>query len=68
VQIGVNNANMTATITENYEYVADGLVIPEYVFENGKFYKVTNIGDSAFRDCWGLTGSLTIPSSVINIG
>jgi hypothetical protein len=66
--MSLNNDNMTATISRNYNYVADDLVIPEYVFENGKFYKVTSIGAGAFGNCSGLTGSLSIPNSVINIG
>jgi hypothetical protein len=61
--------DMTATITSDAAgYVANDLVIPEYVLDKGKFYKVTGIGNGAFNNCTGLTGSLTIGNSVTNIG
>jgi hypothetical protein len=63
--------DMTAKITGNNDYVANDLVIPEKVLGNGKFYKVTSIGDNAFDSYYRsviLTGNLTIPSSVTNIG
>jgi hypothetical protein len=59
--------DMTATIFRNGNYVAENLVIPEYVLGNGKFYKVTSIGGGAFNGSM-LTGSLTIPNSVTSIG
>jgi hypothetical protein len=62
-----NVENLTATISGNRNYAAENLVIPEYVFANGKFYKVTSIGNSAFEASL-LTGSLTIPNSVTSIG
>ena len=43
---------------------AAGVVIPRYI--DGK--PVTEIGESAFRDKDGLSGSLTIPSGVASIG
>jgi hypothetical protein len=61
------NNDMTATISGNNNYAAENLVIPEYVFANGKFYKVTSIGRAAFEVSL-LTGSLTIPNSVTYIG
>jgi hypothetical protein len=50
VQVVPNEEDMTATITGNTDYVANDLVIPEYVLDNGKFYKVTSIADDAFKD------------------
>lgn len=43
------------------------LNIPETVIYNGIVYHVTKIGRCAFEDCSGLTGSLTIPNSVVTI-
>jgi hypothetical protein len=64
----LNDENMTATIVSNDGYVANDLVIPEYVIKNDEFYEVVSIGEGAFRGCSGLTGSLTIPNSVKSIG
>ena len=41
--------------------------IPSSVTYEGKSYRVTRIGDSAFKNCTGLT-SVSIPSSVKTIG
>ena len=41
--------------------------IPETVTYNGTTYSVTSIGDYTFDNCFSLT-SVTIPSSVTNIG
>lgn len=44
------------------------VTIPQYVvnYNNGDTYRVTSIGDKAFRDCDGLT-SVVIPESVTSI-
>jgi hypothetical protein len=60
--------DMTATITNNFQYEANDLVIPENVVHNGKIYTVTKIGNGAFNLFNMLTGSLTIPDSVTSIG
>lgn len=42
--------------------------IPETVTFDDVLYHVTSIGDLAFYECSGLTGSLSIPNSVTSIG
>ena len=42
-------------------------IIPESVVRDEVIYRVTQIGDDAFKDCVNLT-SVTIPESVISIG
>ncbi|MBR5640376.1 MAG: leucine-rich repeat protein [Muribaculaceae bacterium] len=54
--------------TNNYSNLDGELVIPERVEYKSKSYLVTSIGDNAFKGCTGLTGELTIPSSVTEIG
>ena len=51
----------------NSNYVKGDLIIPERFIYDGKTYKVTSIGDEAFRSCSGLT-SVEIPNSVTSIG
>ena len=46
---------------------AGSVTIPESVTYSGKTYRVTSIGNSAFRGCTGLT-SVTIPESVTFVG
>ena len=59
-------SNYKAIITGLTEYgkTLTSLAIPNHI--GG--YTVTEIGDLAFNDCSYLTGSLTIPSSITNIG
>ena len=63
----------TATVTYYSSYSSNTIVykgdiaIPESVTYNNKTYKVTSIGQSAFRYCSDLT-SVSIPSSVTSIG
>lgn len=60
----VNVDGKTATITGYTAEPAGDLVIPSEI--DG--YKITAIGDRAFYECRGFTGSLTIPNSVTLIG
>ena len=54
-------------ITSYSNEYTGSVTIPESVTYSGKTYRVTSIGNSAFRDCTGLT-SVTIPESVTEIG
>ena len=67
----VNAGDTTVTLTGmNKDTKAPGeanLVIPATV-SVGKSLAVTAIGDNAFKDCSGFTGSLAIPNSVTSIG
>jgi hypothetical protein len=53
----------------NNAYVAKDLVIPSNVYDfDGTEYTVTNIGNNAFYDCAGITGSLTLPDTLATVG
>lgn len=56
------------TLIEKYisDYTGD-IVIPETVEHDSRTYRVTAIGDHAFRGCSAVT-SITIPKSVTSIG
>ena len=69
-----SSSDLTVAVTyrgSNYDSYSDeysgSVVIPEKVTNNSKEYSVTSIGQSAFRDCSGMT-SVTIPNSVTSIG
>ena len=63
-KIGENNT--VSVLAGNTKYTGD-FVIPNQVTFNGKVYSVASIGESAFKDCSGLT-SIKIPNSVKTIG
>jgi hypothetical protein len=48
--------------------MAENLIIPEQIIHEGKKYTIVSIGDNAFYDCSGLTGTLIISDSVTSIG
>ena len=51
---------------DNYKQLAE-VTIPSTVTINGKSYKVTGIGNSAFYDCWKIS-SVTLPDGLVSIG
>ena len=65
--ISDNEVEVTYRSFEDGSY-SGKLNIPANVTSNGKNYVVTKIGNFAFYNCSGLTGSLTIPNSVTTIG
>ena len=66
----INPDGVSVTVTGHMDGTnATGqLIIPETKTIDGVTYTVTAIGDDAFNNCEGLTGSLTIPNTVTTIG
>ena len=44
------------------------IILPETVQYEGNTFTVTSIGESAFYECEGLAGVLTLPNTVVSIG
>lgn len=66
----VNDDGSTVTVTSHIsgKFAYGDLLIPETVSYDGKNYTITVVGDKAFDGCWGLSGNLSIPSTVTRIG
>ena len=69
LRYAVNSDGVSVTVNGLAQGVSasGSLVIPEIVTFNGTSYSVTTIGDHAFWNCSGFTGSLTIGNSVTTI-
>ena len=65
IYYNINGQN--ATVTSGPIYYSGDVVIPAAVTHNDKTVNVTAIGNSAFRNCTGLT-SITIPNTVTEVG
>ena len=61
----LNQSNKTAQVTSTYK--TGDLYIPESISVEETIYVVTNLGESCFYGCTGLT-SITIPNSVTSLG
>ena len=59
--------NLTAEVIQDEEIHEGDIIIPETIVFDGKTYRVTSIGDSAFSYCGSLT-SIVIPEGVESIG
>ena len=66
IYYNLNSEDKTAEVTSGEEKYSGEVVIPSSITSEGKEYKVTSIGDYAFRFCSGLK-SITIPNSVTSI-
>ena len=66
--VNIDGATVTVTGHMDGSTASGTLDIPESVSYNGISYTVTAIGNTAFSDCFGLTGDLTIPNCVTFIG
>ena len=67
-QINADSLSVTLVGPVEATQVAGEISIPTTIIYNGKDYPVTRIGKNAFISAGGLTGSLTIPNTVISIG
>lgn len=63
-RINDDNSSVSVTISD----VSGSITIPPSVTYNGKTYSVTSIDDYSFYNRIGLTGTLSIPTSVKSIG
>ena len=65
-----SSIDLTVSVTHqgtNYNSYSGDVFIPDNVSYSGKIYSVNSIGQSAFKECTGLT-SITMPNSITNIG
>ena len=61
-----NEEDSTASITGSTGDTPTDLTLPTTIINNGKEYRVTSIGDRAFKD--GRLVSISLPDSLISIG
>ena len=66
IAYNLNETDLTAEVTSGGSY-SGNVVIPSQITYGAKTYRVTSIGEKAFKDCRGLT-SVTIGNSVTSIG
>ena len=66
IKYRLNEETLTAKVIQKKGYSGD-IVIPDTVVSKKVSYKVTSIGDCAFKDCETLI-SISIPNSVKIIG
>lgn len=64
---GTNTVRVSCESSYNYNSYSGTVTIPSSIRVNGVNYNVTAIGNSAFRDCSGLT-SVTLPKTINRIG
>jgi len=66
----VNEGTQMVTLTGHVDgqNATGPLVIPDSVLYQGNYYAVTTIGNNAFYQCHGFSGSLSVPNSVTTIG
>ena len=65
----INSRNLATIIGVTGSSVnLENLVIPSTVSVNNASYNVTAIGEGAFENCSGLSGTLSIPASITSIG
>ena len=67
-EINPDGVSVTVTGHQDGRNATGTLFIPETKVIDGVAYTVTAIGNNAFSNCYGLTGSLTIPNTVTSIG
>jgi hypothetical protein len=57
------------SIVSSIEYEATNLIIPKYVMDfDGRIHDLQSISENAFKNSIFLSGTLTIPSTVVSIG
>ncbi len=62
----LDEENLTAEVVKKSGGYEGDIIIPETVFFETAFYRVTSIGEFAFYECSSLT-AITIPDSIIEI-
>jgi len=67
IKYSVNNDKTSVSVVANNPVYSGDISIPNSVNHAGVIFKVTSIGNYAFRSCSGLT-SIELPDSVSTIG
>jgi hypothetical protein len=63
-----NDDVYSCSIKDKGDYKAKDWIIPEFVSDGEKLYKIISVEEKVFSNYQNLVGTLTFPNSFVNVG